>query len=112
AAAPRTGAPPAPGAVTARAAAGDEPGGPGGPLPGAVAAGAGAGPVRAAAPLPAAGVAAVTAPACEAPCVLFALARESGPFRRAFRPRQRFPGAPCPARLCGAPGQSVLVVET
>jgi adenosylhomocysteine nucleosidase len=54
----------------------------------------------------------VTWPACEAPCVLFALARESGPFRREFRPGQRFPGAPCPARFCGPPGGAVLVVET
>ena len=46
------------------------------------------------------------------PCVLFALGRESGPFRHAFRPHQRFPEAPCCARFCGPPWLSVLVVET
>ncbi len=46
------------------------------------------------------------------PCVLFALARESGPFRREFRPQQTFPGAPCRARFCGPAWLSVLVVET
>jgi adenosylhomocysteine nucleosidase len=46
------------------------------------------------------------------PCVLFALGRESGPFRREFRPQQRFPGAPCRARFCGPAWLSVLVVET
>jgi nucleoside phosphorylase len=46
------------------------------------------------------------------PCVLFALGRESGPFRRDFRPQQRFPGAPCRARFCGPAWLSVLVVET
>jgi adenosylhomocysteine nucleosidase len=46
------------------------------------------------------------------PCILFALRRESGPFRRTFRPQQRFPGAPCPARFCGPAWLSVLAVET
>ncbi len=46
------------------------------------------------------------------PCVLFALRREAGPFRRTFRPQQRFPGAPCPARFCGPAWLSVLVLET
>jgi adenosylhomocysteine nucleosidase len=46
------------------------------------------------------------------PCLLFALRRESGPFRRLFRPQQRFPGAPCAARFCGPAWLSVLVVET
>ena len=50
--------------------------------------------------------------ACADPCVLFALGRESGPFCRAFRPHQRFCGAPCRARFCGPAGQSVLVLET
>lgn len=46
------------------------------------------------------------------PCLLFALARESGPFRREFRPNQRFPGGPCRARFCGPAWLTVLVVET
>jgi adenosylhomocysteine nucleosidase len=46
------------------------------------------------------------------PCVLFALGREAAPFRREFRPQQRFPGAPCRARFCGPAWLSVLVVET
>ena len=50
--------------------------------------------------------------AFEDPCVLFALGRESGPFRRTFRPQQRFAGAPCRARFCGPAWLSVLVVET
>jgi adenosylhomocysteine nucleosidase len=45
------------------------------------------------------------------PCILFALRRESAAFRRAYRPRQTFTGAPCRAQFCGmAPG--VLVAET
>ncbi len=50
--------------------------------------------------------------AFEDPCVLFAMARESGPFRREFRPHQGFPGAPCRARFCGPAWLSVLVLET
>jgi adenosylhomocysteine nucleosidase len=46
------------------------------------------------------------------PCVVFALRRESLFFRRAFRPRHGFPGAPCRARLCGPSRQAVLVLET
>jgi adenosylhomocysteine nucleosidase len=46
------------------------------------------------------------------PCVLFAMGRESGAFRREFPPQQRFPGAPCWARFCGPSWLSVLVVET
>jgi adenosylhomocysteine nucleosidase len=46
------------------------------------------------------------------PCILFALRRESAPFRREFRPRQAFPGSPCWARFCGPAWRSVLVVET
>ncbi len=46
------------------------------------------------------------------PCILFALGRESAPFRREFRPHQRFPGAPCWARFCGPSWLSVLVLET
>ncbi len=42
------------------------------------------------------------------PCILFALRRESGPFRREFPPRQAFSGAPCWAQFCGP----VLIVET
>ncbi len=45
-------------------------------------------------------------------CVLFALRRESGPFRREFRPQQRVPGAPCRASFCGPAWLSVLVLET
>jgi adenosylhomocysteine nucleosidase len=54
----------------------------------------------------------VTELAFEDPCVLFALGRESAPFRREFRPHQRFPGAPCRARFCGPAWLPVLVVET
>lgn len=46
------------------------------------------------------------------PCILFALRRESAPFRRAFRPQQAFPGSPCWAQFCGPASRSVLVVET
>jgi adenosylhomocysteine nucleosidase len=46
------------------------------------------------------------------PCVLFALRREAAPFLREFRPQQRFPGSPCPARFCGPAWLSVLVLET
>jgi len=46
------------------------------------------------------------------PCILFALRRESRAFRREFRPRQHFPGAPCWARFCGPAWLSVLVLET
>ena len=46
------------------------------------------------------------------PCILFALRRESGPFRRAFPPRQAFPGAPCWAHFCGPVRSQVLIVET
>lgn len=46
------------------------------------------------------------------PCILFALRRESGPFCRALRAQQRFPGAPCEAWYCGPASASVLVVET
>jgi adenosylhomocysteine nucleosidase len=46
------------------------------------------------------------------PCILFALHRESGPFRSEFRPHQSFPGAPCWARFCGPAWLTVLVVET
>jgi adenosylhomocysteine nucleosidase len=57
-------------------------------------------------------VVAVTELAFDDPCVLFALGRESAPFRREFRPHQRFPGAPCRARFCGPAWLPVLVVET
>jgi adenosylhomocysteine nucleosidase len=57
-------------------------------------------------------VATVTELAFDDPCVLFALARESGPFRREFRPQQSFPGAPCRARFCGPAWLSVLILET
>jgi nucleoside phosphorylase len=46
------------------------------------------------------------------PCVVFALGREAQPFRRGFRPQQRFPGAPCWAYFCGPAWLSVLVLET
>lgn len=46
------------------------------------------------------------------PCVLFAMTRESTPFRREFRPQQAFPGGPCPATFCGPAWLSVLVMET
>jgi adenosylhomocysteine nucleosidase len=50
--------------------------------------------------------------AIDDPCLLFALRREAQPFYREFRPQQRFPGAPCPARFCGPEWLSVLVLET
>lgn len=46
------------------------------------------------------------------PCIMFALSRESMFFRRHFRPRQRFPGAPCYARFCRSFSHSVLVMHT
>jgi len=46
------------------------------------------------------------------PCVAFALRREAQPFRRVFRPQQRFAGAPCWAKFCGPAWLSVLVLET
>jgi adenosylhomocysteine nucleosidase len=46
------------------------------------------------------------------PCIVFALARESQPFRREFRPQQRFGGAPCWARFCGPPWLTVLVLHS
>jgi nucleoside phosphorylase len=46
------------------------------------------------------------------PCVVFALRREARAFCRAFRPQQRFAGAPCWARFCGPEWLSVLVLET
>jgi adenosylhomocysteine nucleosidase len=46
------------------------------------------------------------------PCILFALARERGPFCGEFRPSQAFTDAPCWARFCGPAWLSVLVVET
>jgi nucleoside phosphorylase len=46
------------------------------------------------------------------PCVLFALRWEARAFYRAFRPQQRFPGAPCRASFCGPEWLSVLVLET
>lgn len=46
------------------------------------------------------------------PCVIFALKRESESFLREFRPKQKWPGAPCLARFCGPEWLSVLVVET
>jgi adenosylhomocysteine nucleosidase len=46
------------------------------------------------------------------PCIVFALRREAAPFYRAFRPHQRFAGAPCRARFCGPAWLTVLVLET
>jgi adenosylhomocysteine nucleosidase len=46
------------------------------------------------------------------PCVAFAMRREARPFRREFRPQQRFAGAPCWAKFCGPAWLSVLVLET
>jgi nucleoside phosphorylase len=43
-----------------------------------------------------------------APCIVFALRRESMHFRRAYRFAQRFPGAPCLAQFRG----SVLMLES
>jgi adenosylhomocysteine nucleosidase len=57
-------------------------------------------------------VAALTDLTINDPCLMFALRREAAPFRREFRPQQRFPGAPCWARFCGPAWLSVLVLET
>ncbi len=46
------------------------------------------------------------------PCILFALRRERAPFCRAYRPRRRFPDAPCWARFCRQDSRHCLVVET
>lgn len=46
------------------------------------------------------------------PCLLFALRREAAPFLREFRPQQRFPGAPGPARFCGPAWLPLLILET
>ena len=54
----------------------------------------------------------VTALLFDDPCVIFALRRESQPFRRKFRPQQHFPGAPCPACFCGPTWLTVLVLES
>ncbi len=50
--------------------------------------------------------------AIDDPCLLFAVGREAAPFRRLFRPHQRFPGAPGRARFCGEAWLPVLVLET
>ena len=50
--------------------------------------------------------------AISAPCVVFALRRESMYFRRAYPYQQRFPGAPCRAQFRGAASQTVLMLET
>jgi hypothetical protein len=46
------------------------------------------------------------------PCLVFARRQEARGFLREFRPQQRFPGAPCPARFCGPSWLTVLVLET
>jgi adenosylhomocysteine nucleosidase len=46
------------------------------------------------------------------PCVVFALRRESMYFRRAFRLKQHFLGAPCRAHFRSSASQSVLMLET
>jgi len=46
------------------------------------------------------------------PCILFALRRESLFFRRTFRPRVRFPGAPCRAWFGSTSWLTVLTLET
>src|SRR5450755_3098082 len=50
----------------------------------------------------------MTQPLDDTPCLIFALSREASAFYRKFKPRQRIPGAPCPARLCGP----ALVLES
>lgn len=50
--------------------------------------------------------------ASRSPCVLFALAREAGPFLRVFPPTQSLSGAPCWARWCGAAASPILVLQT
>lgn len=51
-------------------------------------------------------------PGLSFPCVLFALRRESAPFRRTFRLQRPVPAAPGWARWCVAPPRAVLVLET
>ncbi len=46
------------------------------------------------------------------PCVLFALRRESAPFRRLFSNEQPIPASPCPAFLCRSAYQQIGIVET
>jgi hypothetical protein len=46
------------------------------------------------------------------PCLVFTLRQEARAFLREFRPQQRFPSAPCPARFCGPSWLTVLVLET
>ena len=46
------------------------------------------------------------------PCVLFAMARESAPFRREFPVQQSFPEAPVWARFCGPTWLTVCVMHT
>ncbi len=52
------------------------------------------------------------APVTHLPCVLFALERERLFLHRTFRIQQSFSGAPCPAFLCHADHQAILVIET
>ncbi|MGH7170041.1 MAG: hypothetical protein ACRELG_07185, partial [Gemmataceae bacterium] len=47
-----------------------------------------------------------------APCVVFALRRESMYFRRAYPYQQRFPDAPCRAQFRGSGARTVLMLET
>jgi adenosylhomocysteine nucleosidase len=47
-----------------------------------------------------------------APCLIFALRRESQAFLQELRPQRRFPGAPCPARFYGPDSSTMLVLET
>jgi adenosylhomocysteine nucleosidase len=46
------------------------------------------------------------------PCIVFALARESRPFLREFRPHSTVHDSPCWARFCGPSWLSVLVLRT
>ncbi len=46
------------------------------------------------------------------PCVLFALDRESTPFRRLFLGQERLRKAPCRAWSCSKSGRSLWIVET
>lgn len=48
----------------------------------------------------------------DAPCVVFALRRESLAFRRIFRPRPHWPEAPCWMSFCQSASLTVLAVET
>src|SRR5436309_8483984 len=46
------------------------------------------------------------------PCVIFALAREAGPFLKSLSPSSAVKGAPCKASWCGPLHSPILVLQT